>query len=75
MDEPWSGLDIGASIYCIDHGGGMGGTIWMDSWNGGGLCIEKVSSSTLRPSLLAPKNSRRDFHGELGNSKSLRATT
>ena len=41
MDEPWSGLDIGASIYCIDHGGGMGGTIWMDSWSGVGLCIEK----------------------------------
>ena len=41
MDEPWSGLDIGASIYCIDHGGGMGGTIWMDSWGGVGLCIEK----------------------------------
>ena len=41
MDEPWSGLDIGASIYCIDHGEGMGGTIWMDSWSGIGLCIEK----------------------------------
>ena len=37
--------------------------------------LKRVSSSTLRPSLLAPKNSRRDFHGELGNSKSLRATT
>ena len=41
MDEPWSGLDIGASIYCIDHGEGMGGTIWMDSWSGVGLCMEK----------------------------------
>ena len=41
VGEPWSGLDIGTSIYCIDHGGGMGGTIWMNSWSGIGLCIEK----------------------------------
>ena len=41
MDEPWSGLDIGDSIYCIDHGDGMGGTIWMNSWSGVDLCMEK----------------------------------
>ena len=36
---------------------------------------KRVSSSTIRPSSCSQKDSRRDFHGELGNSKSLRATT
>ena len=70
MDEPWSGLDIGLQSTVLTM---VEAWVALFGWIHGMelvFVLKRVSSSTLRPSLLPPKNSRRDFHYELGNSSS-----